>query len=136
MRTAPSDILSDLRRRFGRDLDIQWDMNVHQWMLFWKGEPQFTLCHRDGSPVIDLNLGELKQILRKSDQHVRFGDVIREMRKRRENRQFREGRAVGSYIGDAGKEAKKAMRAHYAPRVFESFPTNPVHGKEGVPSHA
>jgi hypothetical protein len=112
-------------------------MDVHAWMLYWRGQRQFSLNHDDGSPIIDLNLGELKHILKRSDQHTRFEDVLREMRARREARHFYRDKYRYSDMATLHKEGRQAIRAVAAPRGFADIRNNPVPSiPKGVSTHA
>jgi 2-polyprenyl-6-methoxyphenol hydroxylase-like FAD-dependent oxidoreductase len=71
MRTAPPNVLQALRGYDSR-LGLVWNDERHRWFLTYDGALQlFALHHEDGSPVFELNVGELLQILRRTDQAQR-----------------------------------------------------------------
>ena len=68
MREVPADI----ERRL-KDKDplakIYWDMEIHQWVLYWDGVRICTLFHSDGSDMMELCWDEISTMLDRFDNH-------------------------------------------------------------------
>lgn len=66
MRQAPHDII---RRLHARDplVDVQWDERSHVWTLYWDNQRICSLFHADDTPMIELCVDEILDIMGRYD---------------------------------------------------------------------
>ena len=131
MRQPPRHIeiaLSDYDQRLG----IQWDDQKHGWQLTYKGNPQgFILLHRhDGTPIMDLYVDELLDIVAMCDMHQHF-DALEKNRKALAQRKYEHNRAAQRFVdqdlrSEMIKLADFSVERGRTPKPFGEIHNNPL----------
>lgn len=109
MREVPDDISRRLRAKDPL-AKIEWDQEIHRWILYWNGRRICALFHEDGSDMMELCWDEISGMLDRFDNYKDGPERIASMRKAASEAK-RKADIRAEYLRDeAEREAERVTR--------------------------